>query len=196
MKGPCRTAWILVGVLCLLSPAVAYAQSGTATSNVYSWMSATQVVSLTASSAAHGGLLTPASAALTTGLSSLYGIPPADRALPTPLLNMLLVGVPVDTSLPPNDLQDAANTTTGLGFGNSTGLQPSSSGRGMGSTGMHRSASGAHKGSQSGRRGGGGGGGHGGGGHGAKAAHHPSQPGRGATGTGGANSGHPVPAKH
>jgi len=191
MRGSRRTAWILGGVLWLSwsCPAAVYSDPRASTTNVYSWLSATQVVGLTASSAAHGGLLSPASAALSTSLTSLYGSPLGDRSLQTPLLNSLLVGVPVDTTLPPDDLQEAANTSTGLGFGNSTGLHPSAGGQGLGSTGMHRSAGGARKSGTTGGPGGSGGGGH----HGGSGAnsHRSSQPGKVTTGTG-----HPVPAKH
>jgi hypothetical protein len=190
MRGSAPAVWILGGALGLLSfsPGAVYSGPGpeVTTPNPYHLLSATQVVGVTASSAGHGPLFSPASAALSAGLTSLYGALAGDRSLQTPLMNMLLVGVPVDTSLPPADLQDAANTATGLGFGNSTTGRPLSAGRGgSASTAHHRSGGAKGRGAgMSGGRGGGGGGGH----HGGKSAAGPHRP--------SSATGKAVPAKH
>jgi hypothetical protein len=175
MRGSYRLVWVLGGALSMLATSTGAVRSAntTSTPNGYSWLSATQVVGLTASAAAHGPMFSPASAALTTGVSGLYGLSAASSAQ-SPLMNMLLVGVPIDTNDLPLDLQDAASTATGLGFGNNTGTSPLGGSQNRGGAG--RGSKGAHHNAGTGGMGRGAGGSGGGGHHSSSSGSHRSPP--------------------
>ncbi len=161
MRGSARPAWILGCVLALSwsCPQRVHAQTDNGLQTVYSLLSAVQVVGLTASNAGQAGLLSPASAALSTGLTGLYGGQSADRSSQNSFMNTLLLGAPQDTNLTSAEPQEGNNAaTSGLGFRSSTGTPASGAGRGAGGSGGHHSG-GAHRNTGTGSRGGGGGGG-------------------------------------